>query len=489
MEGMQFYSDFQPSINDIDFSQNPLGESLEDDASGFTFGSGSENGSQRSTPASSAFNSPSLNPLCPDSPLSPMGNRDGRERSSLDSPLSTRRIVDRTFQSPPRRGAAGSFLTPPPHPRRAILGDQSPTLAIGMRDLTVNSPQQRRGDGFLTPPRGTPTKRKRGDEAVTKETPPQVRTYEKGIRQFKLELSLFPNDVGKAEQGMEALSDVPEPKKGELCARLAREILSLGSGYQEVDESDWAPDHLTKIRATSTNIHGVDPLENIDHIFDPDQGKGWHVCRRDDPRYALLMNIQENVDTGIFIAQFPGKGGKLKTSTFFPDSIEDREKVLLIIKNANTICRFKNRSLCLGTHDGKLFYLIKYFKAGGFLLNSAFPIFFVGDLDTQESFSILPGIEFSKAQIVSQITTLIKSGSYEQQRLFRHEGRSFWDLSSVLNIKSIDRGICFWLNDIWIDEGENNAADTFHLDNFIRRPGGFKNQRLTPPLTDEGKNN
>lgn len=364
------------------------------------------------------------------------------------------------FSFSPPQSSSDPFAT---KPLTSISPQSTPPnghgASLGIENLYLSPPRPKRKpfeDISATPPKKSKAQDKSPETQVT---PVKVRNLEAMIGESSLDLSLLKASKEILESGFNALATVPEPKKTSLATRISKAVFSRVEPenpldpYQQVRGSDWAPRVLGRLKSMAPNHESAGSTRatsNLTHIGNIENRQGWHYCNQNDPRFQQLIEIRMNQQTGIFIADFArDDSGEIKQSSFFPATIESIDQVVEIIEKAKVISTNdrKMQQLCLAEYNGIEFYIMKFIRQNGVFSNSLFPLLFVGDLDLEEeSFEMQGLMQISKEEILQHLFSEIRKGRIGELKQFEQEDRYLFDLASILNIRGIKKGICFWIH-------------------------------------------
>lgn len=271
----------------------------------------------------------------------------------------------------------------------------------------------------------------------------------------------LPAERKTIQEGLGVLksSSLPSPVKQENCHRLVNELLNSAGvktspGKQITprrearvaramrDADPWYPNTLAAVVAAA-RIRDLLPtgsqVVNWDHIEAPDLNGGFHFCPPDHDLRSTLRSIYPNPETGVFFATFDHKGVD-KTSTFFPDWISDIPSLKRLLSEGDVVEEQKgNRLLLVGQKEGTPFYVHCYTRQCGFLIASAFPIFFFGDLTPVDKEEIMVlGSLHTRDSLYRLIEDL--------KPIFSSPISAIYDIATLLGDPNVPRGVYIRVN-------------------------------------------
>jgi len=357
-----------------------------------------------------------------------------------------------SFTSTPPSSAVS---TPSPGRKRKAQKQKTPESTNWLLEPSTPSPGRKR-------------------KAQKQQTPEGLRKLKAELEngEYDLETSLLPDQRFCLQNGVKSLQNVGDTpvkkRRATKVANFAESVLKQGlpgsegrSVYQRIDESPWAKSFLgdlNQVYSRCKNSAGVIMPRsfNMEHITSVHNGKGWHFCPQGDPNSSCLRDISRNKVTGVFIAFF---GNKRKESSFFPPEIQTPEALEAVMHGSEVICREKNKILCKMEFRGSKFYGIKYLRAGGILVHSCFPIFYLDDLNSYMDIFELPTEDgIPKRFIMDGLRKMILEGHLQKLTEFEHSGRLLLNLSTLLDINNIKKGFYFWINKSSIQDDIDQAT-------------------------------
>ncbi|MCH9811196.1 hypothetical protein K0U07_00360 [bacterium] len=184
-----------------------------------------------------------------------------------------------------------------------------------------------------------------------------------------------------------------------------------------------------------------DPVVNMQHIVYGDGLGGKHFYTAADIASGEVVLLDTNPLTGVAVGTFDN-GTISKSSSFFPLTVPPARLVAFFNSN-EPYCRMENRGLYLFNGDGdSSFYVEVYYRNGGMMIHSAFPIYYFGDfIDGWEL--TLRGVHISGMDVAG---ALINLASFDRAIQYDTGGYLIIDLAKIFTIPGIPSGVYLRVN-------------------------------------------
>jgi hypothetical protein len=248
-------------------------------------------------------------------------------------------------------------------------------------------------------------------------------------------------------EGLEKVKNLPDTPNSKKRATQCGNLIETALGpvdenvfqveyhdrvHKKLKNSPWLPSFANTV---STSYHACEykpegvqvpkTIVNIEHTFGGErrdhegsggQIEGFHIVGRhyvavNDPLRSELREVVVNPHTGVFCAKFPKGNGDDKFSSFFPDSIQSQQDLLHKLFCSSLVARKNNSTLNCIFMNGFYFLVKQYLQAGGFIVQSAFPIFFDGRYEENAQFTITQNLTLSAADALFCAQSLVNKSN------------------------------------------------------------------------------
>ncbi|MCH9616881.1 MAG: hypothetical protein SP4CHLAM5_01570 [Chlamydiia bacterium] len=270
-------------------------------------------------------------------------------------------------------------------------------------------------------------------------TPTVVGKFFDNIPDTKSDLTLSEDEMVKAVNSSATYEECSTPKRRRLSQRVLSAVVP-GYNYQDEkmhrtvmdifkNDGDWVQDVFA--------AHESRPIINYDHLLRPDEKGGWHFCSQLDISNGTIKVEATNPSTGVFVGTF-NHNGKPKPSSFFPLNMNP-ERLIGFINESEPRYTKDNRALY---YFDAGFYLEVYFKSGGQVVNSAFPILAFYELNSAFNLQ-LAGCEVTGFDVTMK---LIDEQKKEISTVFEDDKHLIVDLAKLYPFENIKSGVYLKIN-------------------------------------------
>ncbi len=257
---------------------------------------------------------------------------------------------------------------------------------------------------------------------VIQSTPQGLRTAEEVIVTTGLRIKLTPNRDGILRDGMRILRTFPIESQRELyISRVRAKMLGDGvplsspTAVKRVHELLQGPGASSaSLVVTETNRGSSIRFVAMDltHIVDG------HFCPLTDPRRGLIKEFVVNPDSGV------GAGWYMdKFSTFFPDSIVDKDQLTTALTIPSWEVYKKGganiKAFCQVSDGAKTFYAIQHLQSHGASIRTCYPLFFAKDIDEIESDISVEGVfSIKKDDVIAYFERAVRNRTIKDLIVF-----------------------------------------------------------------------
>lgn len=179
------------------------------------------------------------------------------------------------------------------------------------------------------------------------------------------------------------------------------------------------------------------PIINFPHLVSAEGEGGWHFCKQADIANGVIDVQLHNLKTGVFVGTFD-HNGKDKFSSFFPLGMNP-ERLIDFFSTAVPKYRMNNRALFY-FEDG--FYIETYFRNGGQVVNSVFPIFSLTHFYDGMELEI-KGFKITSCDISFKC---LDDQAVKEAKMFEDKDNLVVDLAKLFEFPNVPSGIYLEIN-------------------------------------------
>lgn len=259
-------------------------------------------------------------------------------------------------------------------------------------------------------------------------TPQSIKEAQEVIAVSGLEIKLTPNREGRLKRGLVDLITIPDESRRKRWTQIIRN--SAFGGAAEVG----SPESVTRAQSllegpgassasliiTQTNKGSEKRFLAIDftHIVEGEVASGFHFCPPTDPRRILIERYVVNPDSGVGAGWYDKK-----FSTFFPDSIVDKEQLTTALTipewDAFTKGAKNLKALCQISDGTKTFYAIQHLQNYGASIRTCYPLFYAKDIEEIEEDISVPGVfSVKKDEVITFLERKVRNRTIKEQIVF-----------------------------------------------------------------------